>query len=143
MTEKCYSCPKNVTHDAKVFSMAPVTSDFSVSDKSIGFRYIEFLTDPKILLPILLLSWLFLVLQRITLGFDSMGDCLYGFWTTFLQVVAFVVFVCEPVEMHFLRRSCVFFSISLLFIVVFVFYNVVEVSAMLESRVVLFIMILS
>ena len=83
-----------------------------------------------VLLPIFRFCWLFLVLQRITLGFDSMGDCLYGFWTHFLQVV---VFVCELVDMYFLRRCCVFFSHSLLFMVAFVFSNVIEMAAVRES----------
>ena len=74
------------------------------------------------------------------LGFASMGDCFYGAWTPFLQVV---VSVCELVDMSFLSRCCVFVSISLLFIVVFVFYNVIEVAAVLASRVLLFSMILS
>ena len=40
--------------------------------------------------------------------------------------------------MYFLRHPCVFFSISLLFIVIFVFYNVIEEVAVHESRVFLF-----
>ena len=53
----------------------------------------------------------------------------------FLQLV---VFLCELLTMYFLRHSCVFFSLSLLFIVIYVFYNVIEVATVRESRVLLF-----
>ena len=45
--------------------------------------------------------------------------------------------VCERIVMPFLRRSCVFFSISLLLLVVFLFFNVLQVEAVRESRVLL------
>ena len=48
------------------------------------------------------------------------------------------MFVCELVAMPFLRRSCVFFSISLLFIVVFVIFSIYKGVAVLDSRVLLF-----
>ena len=48
----------------------------------------------------------------------------------FLQLV---VFLCELLTMYFLRHSCVFFSISLLFSVVFVFSNVIDVAVVRES----------
>ena len=60
-----------------------------------------------VLLRILCVSWLFLVLQRITLGFDSMGDRLYSVWTPFLQRF---VFVCVHLERCFLYGSIVFFQ---------------------------------
>ena len=43
-----------------------------------------------VLLPILCVSWLFLVFIFTILGFASMGDCFYGAWTPFLQVVVSV-----------------------------------------------------
>ena len=75
--------------------------------------------------PLLLccVPWLFLVFILTILGFASMGDCFYGVWMRFLQVL---VFVCKLVAMPFLRRSCVFSSISLLFIVESEVCNVLE-----------------
>ena len=53
----------------------------------------------------------------------------------FLQLV---VFLCELLTMYFLGLCCVFFSHSLLFIVVFVFYNVIDMAAVRESCLLLF-----
>ena len=53
----------------------------------------------------------------------------------FLQLF---VFLCELLTMYFLRRCCVFFSISLFFTVAFVFYNIIEEVAVRESCWVLF-----
>ena len=80
------------------------------------------------------------VIFSILLHLASMDLYSYSVWIGFLQVI---VFVCKLVAMPFLRRSCVFFSLSLLFIVVYVFCNVMEVAVMLESRVLLFTLILS
>ena len=94
----------------------------------------------RVLWPLLCVSLLPFVLYSIILHFASVDDYSQSVWTRFLQVV---VFVCEFFAMPFLRRSCVFFSLSLLFIVVHVFCNVMEVAVMLESRVLLFTLILS
>ena len=78
----------------------------------------------------LCVSWVFLVLQCITLAFDSLDHRLSSVWMRFLQLVAFV---CELVDMYFLSRCCVFFSLSLLFLVL-VFYIVCTVSEVEEVR---------
>ena len=57
----------------------------------------------------------------------------------FLQLV---VFLCELLTMYFLVRCCVFFGLSLLFLVTYVLFNVMNVAVVLESRVLLFSMIL-
>ena len=53
----------------------------------------------------------------------------------FLQLF---VFVCELVERCFLHGSIVFPNISLVFLFIFVFINVLEVAVVRESRVLLF-----
>ena len=78
------------------------------------------------------------VIFSILLHLASMDLYSYSVWMRFLQVL---VFVSKLVAMPFLRRSCVFFRIFLLFIVVYVFCNVMEVEVVLESCVLLFSMI--
>ena len=70
------------------------------------------------------------VIFSILLHLASMDLYSYSVWIGFLQVL---VFVCQLVAMPFLRRSCVFFSISLLFLFIFVFFNVLEVATVRES----------
>ena len=80
------------------------------------------------------------VIFSILLHLASMDLYSCSVWIGFLQVL---VFVCKLVDMYFLRRSFVFFSISLLFIVVFIVYNILDVAVVRDSRVLLFSMILS
>ena len=94
----------------------------------------------RVLWPLLCVSLLPFVLYSIIMHFASLDYYSHSVWTRLLQLF---VFVCVLVAMPFLRRFCVFFRISLLFIVVYVFYNVMEVAAVLESRVLLASMILS
>ena len=93
-----------------------------------------------VLLRLCCVCFVFSVLYCLVLGFGSMDLYSYSVWTPFLQPV---VFVCELVAMPFWRRSCVFFSISLLFLLLFIVYNVMEVAVVLDSRVLLFTLILS
>ena len=60
----------------------------SVRSQSAFFVY----TVRVFRVPLLLccVSWLFLVFIFTILGFASMGDCFYGVWTLFLQVVVSV-----------------------------------------------------
>ena len=76
----------------------------------------------------------------ILLHFASMDLYSYSVWMRFLQVV---VFVCKLVAMYFLSRCCVFFRLSLLFLFIFVIFSIYEGVTVLESRVLLFTLILS
>ena len=80
------------------------------------------------------------VIFSILLHLASMDLYSCSVWIGFLQVL---VFVCKLVAMYFLRRSFVFFSISLLFIVVFIVCNILDVAVVRDSRVLLLSMILS
>ena len=77
----------------------------------------------RVLLPLLCVSLIPFVILSILLHLASMDLYSYSVWIGFLQVL---VFVCKLVAMPFLRRSCVFSSISLLFIVVFIVCTVFE-----------------
>ena len=89
----------------------------------------------RVLLPLCCLSLVPFVFYSILLHFASLDDYWPSVWMRFLQVV---VFVCELVAMPFLRHSCVFSSISLLFTVEFVSCNVIEMAAVRESCLLLF-----
>ena len=103
-----------------------------VCSKSVFCVYSGCFSD---LLPILLLSWLFVVFLFTILALDSLDGRLSSVCVYFLHLV---VFVCELLGMYFLSRCCVFCSISPRIFVIYVFFNVLEVAVVRESRVLLF-----
>ena len=82
--------------------------------------------------PLLLccLSLVHFVTFSILLHLASMDLYSYSVWMRFLQVL---VFVCKLVAMYFLSRCCVFFRLSLLFLFIFVFFNILQVATVRES----------
>ena len=84
----------------------------------------------RVWLPLCCVSVVPFVLYYILLHFASVDDYSHSVCLRLLQVV---VFVCELVDMSFLRRCCVFFSISLLFLVLFDICNICQGAAVRES----------
>ena len=103
-------------------------------DKVSFFSTVRVCSDPLLFCCLSLVPF---VIFSILLHLASMDLYSYSVWMRFLQVL---VFVSKLVAMPFLRRSCVFFSLSLLFIVVFVIFSIYEGVTVLESRVLLFSM---
>ena len=94
----------------------------------------------RVLMPLCCVSWVFLVFRLILFAFDLMDGRVSSVYVYFLVLLQFSSALVEPC---FLYGSGVFSSISLLFIVVCVFFNVMDVAVMLESCVLLFSMMLS